>query len=77
MKKDEEYITRPPKHETGRGEVHTPTGGETMRSFAIALALAVMLSLVGSMVVLVTGDIRPGQNGTLMRIAGDVGPGEH
>ncbi len=49
-----------------------------MRAFALAVALALILSFIGSMVVRVAGDVGPGDRpvAVLFQVAGDIGPGD-
>lgn len=50
-----------------------------MRAFALAVALALILSFIGSLAVQVAGDVGPGQDrprAGLFQVAGDVGPGQ-
>ncbi len=49
-----------------------------MRAVAIAVALALVLSFVGSLAVLVAGDVGPGDRpvAVLFQVAGDIGPGD-
>lgn len=49
-----------------------------MRSLALAALLAVVLSLIGTVVVQVAGDIGPGEGviPAVQQLAGDIGPGE-
>lgn len=50
-----------------------------MRSLVLAVLLAAVVSLIGSLTVQVAGDVGPGENGAapVIRLAGDVGPGEN
>ncbi len=50
-----------------------------MRTVIVAVVLAALLGLIGSLTVRVAGDVGPGENGAApaLRLAGDVGPGEN
>ncbi len=51
-----------------------------MRAVIAAVALAMALSLIGTVAMQVAGDVGPGQNrpgAMLFQVAGDVGPGQN